>query len=182
MKKKLAILSELKVTAVAICTWLTELEHKDARPCIISIDGVTWAAADYLFSDKFTAGMMGVTHGDKKVGDPIRERRLYCVGESPRSYLRRARTCYLWGPQTWFISGYYRREEAPVCWPWRKLSPEDEKRVHPWGEHFMMGEWNCDQPIDYGEEHPYTRVPMAVTYLKENNGQAREEKVATGGP
>ncbi len=156
--------SLLAPVADCIVEWLTSLKHKDARPCIVTIDGVDWASADYLFSDEFTANMMGVTHGKKKVGDPFRERRLYCVGKLPQSKRNRNRTCYLWGPQTWYISGYYRNDSLPPGW--RKLSPEDEKRIHPWGEHFMMGQWDCKESIDAYEDHPYTRVPMAVTYLK----------------
>lgn len=158
MKTKPVDNSELKPAADAICEWLTKLKHRDAKPCVVTIAGVSWPAADYLFSEEFTKNL----NPNKK--NPKPERRLYIVGKLPKSKRSRDKVCYLRGEQTWYISGYYRKEELPHGW--RPLTPEQEKEIHPWGEHFMMGEWDCKEPIDYYEEHPYTRVPMTVTYFE----------------
>jgi hypothetical protein len=107
------------------------------KPVKVSLGRATYEGAQYVDSN------FGTTP------------RLYLIGDLPKSYLRRRKTCYTFegDSRDWYIAGYMTADRMT-----EKFAP-----YHPCGANVLLCAWDSPQgSIDSHEEKRYTRVAASL--------------------
>ena len=145
--------------------WLASLVGiSNIRPCKVTIDGVTWEGARYTRTSYYTADQDAVRWGKKKAGDAYTQEFIYCLGKLPKCYAKRVndkghavlnspKVCFPLEGLDWYVAGYYQQDSSEYA------------EYHPFGRYFMVVPWDIpNSKIDEGEQKPYTRTNIQVTY------------------
>lgn len=128
---------------MTLAEWLTACGNiVDIEPVRVRIGDESWEACRY-------------TQISEHDGKKYRNKRIYCVGNWPKSYRpnrREGGTCYPFEGRDWYVCCYI-KDIKPVFAPY-----------HPFGPNFILGEWEHSEPMDQYEQ-PYERIPMTLDKL-----------------
>lgn len=122
-----------------ICNFLNGLPHvTNVTPCTITIGRQAYPAARY------------VQDGRNMV---------YCAGLLPKPYLRSGRLAFVMpdSANEWYVACYSGRIVD------RKQECKLQTKIHPFGNSFILAEWNLPDRIDAYESRPYRRIPVGLT-------------------